>query len=68
MNVSSGPVPERNAVRLSASRVRGVASSARDDQLFEMYVFSVAIVTEKTNIYLILMSDECIYLSDTDRA
>ena len=30
-----------------------------------MFVFSVAIVTEKTNIYLILMSDECIYLRDT---
>ena len=30
-----------------------------------MFVFSVAIVTEKTNIYLILMSDECIYLLDS---
>jgi hypothetical protein len=53
---------------LSASRVRSVASSAREDQLFEMFVFSVTIVTERTNTYLILTSDECIYLLDTDRA
>jgi len=33
-----------------------------------MFAFSVAIATEKANIYLILMTDECIYLRGADRA
>ena len=66
-NSNNVPV-SHNAVKLSASRVRSVASSASKDQLFEMFVSSVAITTETTNIYLILMTGECIYLRGADRA
>ena len=62
------PVLFENAVKLSASRARSVASSASEDQLFEMFVFFIAIATEKANIYLILMTGECIHLCGADRA
>jgi len=33
-----------------------------------MFVFFIAIATEKANIYLILMTGECIHLCGADRA